>query len=201
MWFLLHPSLQIEFNFIVGFCFLLGPLWVDWTDENRLAPGQDYRRGVAVPPNAYTVMFLLPQRRCADAPFHGDRSFYPIDLFVLNKRLAVFGLQEAALMVRFSVRKSLNKPPWESQKNADHNFSRRRCSLRMISTSVRPSLSDLLQSYSWVLESVSSPNCAMSLIRIWAGFTFSLVRNLIVMPYATAEGTTCSRIAIIGTHP
>jgi hypothetical protein len=41
----------------------------------------------------------------------------------------------------------------------------------------------------------------MSLIRIWAGFTFSLVRNLIVMPYATAEGTTCSRIAIIGTHP
>jgi len=32
---------------------------VDRTGENRLAPGQDYRQGVAVPPDAFPAMFLL----------------------------------------------------------------------------------------------------------------------------------------------
>jgi hypothetical protein len=52
------------------------------------------------------------------------------------------------------------------------------------------------QSYTWVLESVSLPNCAFSLIRISAGFTFSLIINLATMCYTTAEGATCSLIMI-----
>jgi len=61
----------------------------------------------------------------------------------------------------------------------------------MFSTSVRPPLNDLLQSYIWILENVSSPNCALGLFRI-SGFTFSLVRNLTVMRCTTTEGTSCS---------
>jgi len=37
----------------------------------------------------------------------------------------------------------------------------------------------------------------MSVFRISASFTFSLVSNLTIMLCATAEGTTCSRIVII----
>jgi len=81
-------------------------------------------------------------------------------------------------------------------KTAFHIFSYGRRSLRMFSTSVRPSLNDLLQSYIWVLENVSSPNCALNLFRMSAGFTFSLVINWIVMRCATAKGTTCSFIVI-----
>jgi hypothetical protein len=48
---------------------------MDRTDENRLAPGQNYRRGVAGPPYAFPPMFRL-QQRCADAGCHGgDRHF------------------------------------------------------------------------------------------------------------------------------
>jgi hypothetical protein len=68
----------------------------------------------------------------------------------------------------------------------------------MFSTSVLPSLNDILQSYTWILESVSSPNCALILFRISASFTFSLTRNLVVVVvvvcYATAEGATCSLV-------
>jgi hypothetical protein len=60
---------------------------------------------------------------------------------------------------------------------------------------LRLSLNDLIQLYSWVLESVSSSNYALSLYKPSAGFTFSLVRNL-TMRCATAEGTTCSLIVI-----
>jgi hypothetical protein len=38
---------------------LLGPLSVDRTCKKCLAPGQDYRQGVAVPPNAFPPMFML----------------------------------------------------------------------------------------------------------------------------------------------
>jgi hypothetical protein len=38
--------------------------------------------------------------------------------------------------------------------------------------------------------------CALSLVRISAGFTFSLVRNLTKIHYATAEWSTCSLIMI-----
>jgi hypothetical protein len=79
----------------------------------------------------------------------------------------------------------------EVTKNAAHDSL---CSLRMFSTFVRPSLNDLLQSCTWVLQTVSSSNCALSLVRILAGFTFSLVRNL---RFATAERTTCSLIVIV----
>jgi hypothetical protein len=65
----------------------------------------------------------------------------------------------------------------------------------MFSTSVQP-LSDLLQSYTSALCSITSLNCALSLIRILAGFMFSLVRNLTVICCVTAEGTICSLIMI-----
>jgi hypothetical protein len=53
------------------------------------------------------------------------------------------------------------------------------------------------QSYNWVLESVSSPNCALNLIiRISAGITFLLVRSLTIMHCTTVEGTTYSLIVI-----
>jgi hypothetical protein len=61
----------------------------------------------------------------------------------------------------------------------------------MFSTSFRLSINYLFQSYICVLESVSSPNCALSLIITWAGFTFSLVRN-VTIHCATAEGTCLS---------
>jgi len=50
-----------KFNFIVGTksYFLQGPLLMDRTGENRLAPGRDYRRGVTVPSSAFPSMFLL----------------------------------------------------------------------------------------------------------------------------------------------
>jgi len=46
----------------------------------------------------------------------------------------------------------------------------------MFLTPVRYSLIELFQSYTWVLESVSSPNCALNLVRSTASFTLSLVR-------------------------
>jgi hypothetical protein len=54
----------------------------------------------------------------------------------------------------------------------------------------------LLQSCTWVLKSVSLLNCALSLIRISAGFTFSVVSNLTIMCCTTTKGTTCSLIVI-----
>jgi hypothetical protein len=66
----------------------------------------------------------------------------------------------------------------------------------MFSTSVQPSLNDLLQSYAWVLESVTSLNCAPSLIRISADFMFLLVRSVTIMHCAIADGITCSLIMI-----
>jgi len=43
----------------------------------------------------------------------------------------------------------------------------------MFLTSVQPSLYDLLQTYTWFLdEGISSPNSALSLVRISPGFTF-----------------------------
>jgi hypothetical protein len=62
-------------------------------------------------------------------------------------------------------------------KNAGHIFPWRRCNLRMFPTSVRPSLNDLPQSHTWVLESVSSPNCALRVLRIAADFTFLYCRR------------------------
>lgn len=64
----------------------------------------------------------------------------------------------------------------------------------MLSISVRPSLRDLLQSLTRLLDSVSSPKCV--LLRILAGFTFYFVINSTIMPQATAEGTTCSFLMI-----
>jgi hypothetical protein len=57
----------------------------------------------------------------------------------------------------------------------------------MFSTSLWPYLDDLLQSYMWVLDSISSLNCVLSLVTISAGFTYLLVRNLTTMCFATAE--------------
>jgi len=49
---------------------------VNLTDEDRLATGQDNRRDVAVPPNAFPPLYLLLQQRCADARCRGgDRRF------------------------------------------------------------------------------------------------------------------------------
>jgi hypothetical protein len=62
----------------------------------------------------------------------------------------------------------------------------------MFSTPVWPTLNDLLQSYIQVLQSISSPNCTTSLVRISAYLAFSLVRNLTTMCCTTAKGTTCS---------
>jgi hypothetical protein len=51
-------------------------------------------------------------------------------------------------------------------------------------------------SHTPVTLSVSSPNCALNLVRISAGFTFSVGRHLTTMCRATTEGTTCSLIVI-----
>jgi hypothetical protein len=96
-------------------------------------------------------------------------------------------------MLRCSIRISMNKTLWKSQKTLFITFPEEGV-VFTFSTSVRPSLNDLLQSYTWVLESVSSPNCAENL-QISVRFTFLLVRN-VIMRFATAEGTTCSLIAI-----
>jgi hypothetical protein len=45
-------------------------------------------------------------------------------------------------------------------------------------------------------ESVSSPNYALSLITILAGFTFCFVRNVTKMRCTTAKGPICSLIMI-----
>jgi hypothetical protein len=66
----------------------------------------------------------------------------------------------------------------------------------MFSTSVQLSLNDLLQPYTWVLESISTPNCDLSLFRISADFMLLLVRNLIRMHCAIAKGTISSLILI-----
>jgi hypothetical protein len=55
-----------------------------------------------------------------------------------------------------------------------------------------PSLNDVPQSHIEVLDSVSSPNCALSLAGISADFTFLLVRNLVIIRSKTADGNTCS---------
>jgi hypothetical protein len=48
---------------------------------------------VVVTPSAFPPVFLLSQRRCADARCReGDRRFWLIDLVVLNERLALLGL-------------------------------------------------------------------------------------------------------------
>jgi len=51
---------------------------------------------------------------------------------------------------------------------------------------------DLLHSYTWVFESVSSP----SLVKISLSFTSSSVRNLAIMRCAPTEGTTCALTVI-----
>jgi len=68
----------------------------------------------------------------------------------------------------------------------------------MFLISARASLIDLFQSYIWILESVSSSNSALSLIRVSAGFILSLVRNLTIVLCVTPEGTTCS-VSVITT--
>jgi hypothetical protein len=131
-------------------------------------------------------MFLLSQRRWADARCRGGvRCFWLIDLIVLNERFALLVLWEAfnsKLRWWFVV---LSENRWirsvESPGNVVSIFSCRRFSLRVFSTTVRPSLSNLLQSYSRSLESVSSLNCALCLFRIAAGFSVSLVRNLTII--------------------
>jgi hypothetical protein len=80
-----------------------------------LTPGHDYRQCVAVPPDAFPLLFLLSQRRCADVRCHGgDRRFSLIDIDVLDERPALLGLKESwnnkpRLMVCYSVSKSINK--------------------------------------------------------------------------------------------
>jgi hypothetical protein len=44
---------------------------VDLRGENRLTPGQNYRRDVTVPPSTFPAMSLLSQRRCVDARCRG----------------------------------------------------------------------------------------------------------------------------------
>jgi len=66
----------------------------------------------------------------------------------------------------------------------------------MSSASIWTSLKDLFQSYTWILENISSPNCIQCLIIISAGFTFLMIRNLIIMCCTTAKGTTYSLIII-----
>jgi hypothetical protein len=62
---------------------------------------------------------------------------------------------------------------WDTQNMlTDHIFPCRSCSLHILSTFVWPSLIYLLQSYTWIFESASSPNYALSLIRISVDFTF-----------------------------
>jgi hypothetical protein len=55
---------------------------------------------------------------------------------------------------------------------------------------------DLPQLHIWLLESVSSPNCALRLIRILAGSMFPMIRNLRIMLCATVEGARCSLVVI-----
>jgi hypothetical protein len=66
----------------------------------------------------------------------------------------------------------------------------------MFCTSVRLSLNYLFQSYTRVLESISSTNCALSLTRISEVFTLSLARYLKIKHCAIAEGSTCTLIVI-----
>jgi hypothetical protein len=66
----------------------------------------------------------------------------------------------------------------------------------MFSIFVRPSINDLLQSYKQVIDVVSSPNCALSIDRIIAGFTWSLVRNLTTVSCVIAEGSICLLIVV-----
>jgi len=61
---------------------------------------------------------------------------------------------------------------------------------------VPPSLNDLLHSHTWILESVSSPKCFLSPLRISAGFKFSLVGNVTIMRCPATEGTTCTIVVI-----
>lgn len=60
------------------------------------------------------------------------------------------------------------------------------------STSVRSSLKELL--HTWVHQYFIL--CVLSLNRVSAGFTFSSVRNLTILPCATAQVTTCPLIVI-----
>jgi hypothetical protein len=48
---------------------------VDQTGVNLLVPGQEYRWGVAVLPNAFPPVFLLSQKQCADVHCHGGDDF------------------------------------------------------------------------------------------------------------------------------
>jgi hypothetical protein len=88
-----QPSLHKKLNFLVGCKYFPSQgLLVDRTGENRLAPCQDCRWGVAVPPNAFLLMFLLSQWRRADTRCHGGNiRFWLIDLVVLSERLALLG--------------------------------------------------------------------------------------------------------------
>jgi hypothetical protein len=67
LWLLFPSSLHKSFDFIVVLnllpprASLSGPKW--WKSHGAKS---DYRRGVAVPPNAFPPMFLLSQRRYAD---------------------------------------------------------------------------------------------------------------------------------------
>jgi hypothetical protein len=57
-----RPSIVVQkFNFVVGSKYSSPKGFFDWTEQvkNLLAPGQDNRQGVAEPPNAFPLMFLL----------------------------------------------------------------------------------------------------------------------------------------------
>jgi hypothetical protein len=86
----LRPGFPGEMNdydrFSKSFCntYLYVERFLDWTDENRLAPIQELQ---ATCGNAFPSMFLMSQRRCADALCRGrDRRFWLIELFVLKER-------------------------------------------------------------------------------------------------------------------
>jgi hypothetical protein len=75
LWLLFQPSLYLVSLGLIFF-FLLGSPCVDRRGENRLTPGQNYRRVVVIPPSAFSPMFLLSQQRCAEMRFReGDESF------------------------------------------------------------------------------------------------------------------------------
>jgi hypothetical protein len=49
---------------------------MDETGKNCLVPGQEYKQGVAVPPNAFPPMLLLSQQQCVDMHCCGGDKFF-----------------------------------------------------------------------------------------------------------------------------
>jgi len=162
--------------------FLLGPLWEDQTAENCLVPGRHYRQCVAIPPNAFPPIFLL---HSGGVWMHVVMETDTFDRFTLSfwmkgwlclvfKKLWIISCIDVSFFYQIIDEYIALRVP----KNTGHNFPCRRCSLHMLSTSVWPSLNNLLQSYTCVFGSISPSNCALSLVRISAGFMFLLLRNL-----------------------